>query len=235
MDIKRALDSLKEWMNEMEEMDKYIISIFNDYGYSTDNINIIIIRSYHITYGAEIYTTCETTINNINLYQFIEEHFGNDLEIRSKSRKSSINLNLIQCMQIQKHILKEIDLGINEVLGHVLKDKMDELERLKPSLQDWKNLLEKILKYATEPTTKEHKFDDTVLVSNLLKIIDPLLQKEKNQKGSNNITNKEAALIYDLLYYIKYGSKNMIASNKEKSDYIRYRLKKKVGNPIVEK
>lgn len=232
MDIKSKLDSFLEWINEI---DKYIIDIFNDNGYSTDNIRIEIIRSYHITYEANIYPTCETTINNINLYQFIEKHFGNDLEIRSKSRKSNISLSIIQCLQIQKHLKEEINLGINEILGDVIKDKMDFLEKTKPSLQDWKKLLEKVLIQATPPITKSHKFDDTLLVSVLLKVIEPILQKEPNQKGSNNITNKEAALIYDLLYYIKYGIKDMTASNKEKADYIRYRLKKKVGNSIVKK
>lgn len=227
MDIKRELNSCA--------IDKKIIKIFNENGYPADNIKIEQIKAYYFAYRTEIYSTCETTINNINLCLFIEEHLNEGLEVRSILRKSKISINFIQCEQIRQHLYNKIKQGIAEVLGDTLKDKMDAIKILKPKLQDWKILLEKIQQIATVSTTTEHKIDEKYLVSSLLKIVEPILQKETNQKGSNNITNKEAVLIYDLLYYIKYGNNNETISNKEKSDYIRYRLKKKVGNSIVKK
>lgn len=227
MDIKRELN--------LCTIDKKIIEIFNDNGYAADNIKIEQIKAYYFIYRTEIYSTCETTINNINLCLFIEEHLNEGLEVRSILRKSKISINFIQCEQIRQHLYNKIKQGIAEVLDDTLKNKMDAIKTLNPKLQDWKRLLEKIQQFATVSTTKEHQIDEKYLVSSLLKIVEPILQKETNQKGTNNITNKEAALIYDLLYYIKFNSRNTIATNKEKSDYIRQRLKRKVGNSIVEK
>lgn len=118
--------------------------------------------------------------------------------------KNNINRNIKEYVNLNKH----------------LKDKTF-------TMDEWKDILSNTNKF----TDKSHIIKDTRIISIIYNIVQPLFSKSKNQKGNNNITNKDAALIYDILYYIKYKSRDNTTSQKEKSDNIRYRLKKIVGNP----
>ena len=47
-----------------------------------------------------------------------------------------------------------------------------------------------------------------------------------NKKGTKAISNNNLAFIYDLLYYIPNKNRDSTLNQKEKSDHIRYRLRK---------
>lgn len=53
-----------------------------------------------------------------------------------------------------------------------------------------------------------------------------LIVEKINQKGTNALTNKDLSFIYDIIFFIKNKKRDTISNTKEKSDYIRYRLKK---------
>lgn len=215
----------QDMINETNKIYKELEDIFNNYGYTIDDIDSsqkLILKSFYQTYGVEIYTPYETIVSDINLYQFMDEHEYDELEIYSRKRNIKIRLNRIQYFYILMMIKNNINRNIKEYvnLNKHLKDKTF-------TMDEWKDILSNTNKF----TDKSHIIKDTRIISIIYNIVQPLFSKSKNQKGNNNITNKDAALIYDILYYIKYKSRDNTTSQKEKSDNIRYRLKKIVGNP----
>lgn len=214
----------QDMINETNKIYKELEDIFNNYGYTIDDIDSsqkLILKSFYQTYGVEIYTPHETIVSDINLYQFMNEHEYDELEIYSRKRNIKIRLNRIQYLYIQMMLQNNINQNIKEYvnINKHLKDKTF-------TMDEWKDVLSNTNKI----TDKSHIIKDTRIISIIYNIVQPLFSKSKNQKGNNNITNKDAALIYDILYYIKYKSRDNTTSQKEKSDNIRYRLKKIVGN-----
>lgn len=220
--LQSKIQSFQNFGKEAMQKKNDIALILKKYNYSIPESDMFYLGILGLLYDVQTFFPQETIINNLKLILFLQQN--ESCFVCSTQKKEKIQIPFTQqiniCSYLQKEVEEQICIFFKEHFPDIpLKDFSEY------TLSDWLIFFRKI----PIPTTKEHQISEIYYIKTIYNIAinNQLFALQKNSKGTFSITNKEASFIYDLLQYIKTGvfDKSSEISNKEKSDYIRYRLK----------
>lgn len=225
MNIKENLNI--KLMELTDELNKYINDlkdIFSNYGFEVKSDELKPFTASALLYDATTYRPTERIIRDIDLLNFLlnnEEGY----KLRSLKKKDYYTINLFQAIDytcfLQKKILKDIKDFIEYTSPHTNID-LSTLKISQLSINEWYEILKGI-----ESSIEKDKEIQIIEYTLKFSIANGFITNQINKKGTNAISNANLAFIYDLLYYIKNKNRdNNTLNQKEKSDYIRHRLKK---------
>lgn len=172
-------------------------------------------------YEVQTQLTIERIVNDIELYRFLNDN-ESELELHSPTHKGCYKLDIFQIRDFKSKILNKINTNISSLIKKS-NNQAFQFESIKLSIDQWYEILTKHNFIIEQKNNKE-----LVTIRNIYKFATTkgLIVEKINQKGTNALTNKDLSFIYDIIFFIKNKKRDTISNTKEKSDYIRYRLKK---------
>lgn len=210
-------------INELNKYTNDIKDIFSNYGFEVNSNELKPLVSNTLQYESITYSQTESIINDIDLLNFLLNNEGG-CKLSSLKNKDYYTINIFQSIEFIDFIQKKISKEISDFLKYVSSHTNINLSALKTSqlnMNEWYKLLKEM--------------DSKILKDKELQIIEYILRfsatkgfitSKTNKKGTEAISNNNLAFIYDLLYYMQNKNRNSTSNQKEKSDYIRYRLRK---------
>lgn len=211
-----------EFINEINKFTDDIKDIFSNYGFEVKRNEIKPFIAIIYQYETITYSPTESIINDIDLLNFLQEE--EEYKLQSSKRKNYYTINFFQIIEIKSFIQQKISKDIKNFLEYIKTRTNIDIPTFKASqlsMDDWYQLLKKIDKKIEKD--KELQTIEYILRFSTARFF---IKSTVNKKGTKAISNNNLAFIYDLLYYIQNKNRNSTLQTKEKSDYIRYRLKK---------
>lgn len=227
MDINNEIKSLPLF----KEIDKYaneIKCIFKEYNFNVEKEEIMPFASIAMFYEAHITSKAENIAKDIELYFFLNKN-EEVCKLQSINNKEYYTLNNIQLLEYKNFLLKKINKDLSDHIDFISKQcnrDFTNLKKAKIPLEEWYDFIKNSYVSIEEKDNKE------LLIIRSIYNFAPkkgFITHSENKKGTNAITNVEASLIYDIMFFIKNKYRDNILSTKEKSDCIRYRLNKIMG------
>lgn len=209
------------FFEEIQNITNEIECIFKDYNFHIEKGDLLRFVSSTMLYETQIQLSIESIVNDIELYRFLNDS-ENEFELHSPTHKGCYKLNIFQISDFKLNILNKINTNILS-LTKESNNQAFQFESKKLNIDQWYEILTKHNFIIEQKNNKE-----LVTIRNIYKFATTkgLIVEKINQKGTNALTNKDLSFIYDIIFFIKNKKRDTISNTKEKSDYIRYRLKK---------
>lgn len=209
--------------NELNKYQNDIKDIFSNYGFEVNSNELKPFISTTLQYESIIYSPTESIINDIDLLNFLLNN-EDGCKLVSLKNKDYYTINIFQRIKLIDSIQKKISKEISDFLNYASSRTNINLSILKTSqlnMSEWYKLLK-------EMDRKIEKDKEIQIIEYILRFSTTkgFITSKINKKGTKAISNNNLAFIYDLLYYIQNKNRDSTLNQKEKSDHIRYRLRK---------
>lgn len=209
--------------NELNKYQNDIKDIFSNYGFEVNSNELKPFISTTLQYESIIYSPTESIINDIDLLNFLLNN-EDGCKLVSLKNKDYYTINIFQRIKLIDSIQKKISKEISDFLNYASSRTNINLSILKTSqlnMSEWYKLLK-------EMDRKIEKDKEIQIIEYILRFSTTkgFITSKINKKGTKAISNSNLAFIYDLLYYIQNKNRDSTLNQKEKSDHIRYRLRK---------
>ena len=215
----------RELLAELNKNEYRIKELLESYDYS-EYIDIsLIIEKLRYTFNVPVRTPQATIINFLELYVFLEEN--DEITLNSNSSMSKIKIDLFTTIPLLTLLSKLIQKYIVE-----LEQAHPFMEKIYAKYKTKEITFQMYLSFFRSTYVDECKYtvfnEETALISmyKMFKNAGLFTSDKVNQKGTTKLSNRDGAFLYDMLLIIRDEEINDILTDKEKSDYIRYRLEK---------
>ena len=209
-------------MNDLSKYTNDIKEIFSDYHFEIKSDELKPFISITLLYDAIKYSPTESITKDIDLLNFLLNN-EEGCKLLSLKQKNYFTMNTFQVIEYANFLKNKISKEIRNLLDYTSSRTnldLSAFETSQLSIDEWYQLFKKA----------DNNINDNELqtIEYILKFstTKDFITNKINKKGTEAISNHNLAFIYDLLYYIQNKHRDNNSSPKEKSDYIRYRLRK---------